>query len=187
VFKEEDHSYWNGGVKYPSVTQIISDMGLYGDTSYFTDYSRDRGLFVHKIIQWHLSGELDESSIDSVLQPYFDAWLRFEKEAAYVSEVCEKVMASDMLHFAGTADHIGHLNGHYCIADVKTGAPSPAHAIQTAAYAILLKHPGVKRFSLYLTDKGNYKLIENKDRQDEQIFKSALALYFWKQNNLKKG
>jgi hypothetical protein len=112
VFKEEDHSYWNGGVKYPSVTQIISDMGLYGDTSYFTDYSRDRGLFVHKIIQWHLSGELDESSIDSVLQPYFDAWLRFEKEAAYVSEVCEKVMASDMLHFAGTADHIGHLNGH---------------------------------------------------------------------------
>lgn len=187
TFDPDTHTYSTHGVKYPSVTQVISAAGLYGDTSHFTEYSRDRGSYVHKAIELSISDELDTDSLDPVIQPYLDAWLRFVSEAGYVSEVCEKVMASEVFRFAGTVDHIGHLNGHYCLLDVKTGAPAPAHAIQTGAYAILLKHPGVKRFSLYLTDEGKYKLVENKDRQDEQIFKSALALYFWKQNNNVKG
>ena len=187
TFNSLNHEYTAHGVKYPSVTQVISSAGLYGDTSFFTDYSRDRGTFVHLAIQLHLSGELDEDTIDPVILPYFEAWTSFVKEAGYVSDECEKVMASDIYHFAGTIDHIGHLNGHFCLLDVKSGAPSPSHAIQTAGYSILLKHPGVKRFSLYLKDNGTYKLIENKDRQDEQIFKAALAVYFWKQNNQVKG
>jgi hypothetical protein len=147
-FNEASHTYTVSGVKYPSVTQIISGMGLYGDTSFFTDESRNRGTFVHRIIQWHLSGELDESTIDPVLRPYFDAWLKFEKEAAYVSDICENVMASEIYHFAGTVDHIGHLNGYFCLIDVKTGVPAPATALQLGGYEILVKMPGIKRFSL---------------------------------------
>lgn len=187
TFNSDTHTYSVHGVKYPSVTQVIAAAGLYGDTSHFTDYSRDRGSYVHRAIELHLSDELDTDSLDPVIQPYLAAWLRFVSEAGYVSECCEKVMASEIYHFAGTVDHIGHLNGHHCLLDVKTGAPASAHGIQTAAYAILLKNPGVKRFSLYLTDEGKYKLIENKDRQDEQIFKSALAIYYWKANNNLKG
>lgn len=187
-FDPEKHIYTVDGVRFPSVTQIISDMGLYGDTSYFTDYCRERGSFVHKIIEYHLSGELDEATIDPDLQGYFEAWRRFEKEAAFfVSDTCEKVMADMMHRFAGTIDHVGHLNGHYAVLDVKTGGPSPAHALQTAGYSILLKYPGVRRFSLHLKDDGNYKLIEHKDRQDTQVFMAALAIFYWKANNNLNG
>ncbi len=184
-FDEENHIYRVQGVKYPSVTEVIADAGLYGDTSYFNDYSRDRGTYVHRIIQWHLSGELDEDTVEPVLQPYFDAWQKFEKEAKYVSDVCEKVMANDIHRFAGTVDHIGHVSGHFSLIDVKTGSPHPAHAIQTAAYGILLKHPGIKRFSLYLSAEGKYKLVEHKDWHDSNVFLSCLSIYYWKKNNLK--
>lgn len=184
VFTESDHSYRVGGARYPSVTQVIADMGLYGNAAdYFTEWTRERGSFVHRIIQWHLSGELDEATIDPALRPYFDAWRRFEQEAGYVSDACEKVMASDFYKFAGTVDHIGHLNGYYCIIDVKTGALSPATAIQMGGYEILMKSPGIRRFGLRLMDTGKYSLKEYKDRQDSKIFLAALSLYFWKQDN----
>lgn len=184
-FDPEKHEYIFKGVKFPSVTQIIADAGLYGDTSYFTEHSRKRGKFAHRVIEYYLAGTLDEATIDPFLLPYFHAWQRFEAEAVFISDECEKVMASEIHRFAGTVDHIGHLNGHYCLIDVKTGSPSPTHAIQTAAYGILLKHNGVKRFSLYLTDEGKYKLVEHKDRDDGKIFLSCLAVYYWKRNNLK--
>jgi len=184
VFTESDHSYRVGGARYPSVTQVIADMGLYGNAAdYFTEWSRERGSFVHRIIQWHLSGELDEDTIDPALAPYFDAWRRFERDAGYVSDACEKVMASDFYKFAGTVDHIGHLNGYCCIIDVKTGALSPATAIQMGGYEILMKSPGIRRFGLRLMDTGKYSLKEYKDRQDSKIFLAALAVYYWKQDN----
>jgi hypothetical protein len=182
-FDPASHTYTVDGVRYPSVTQIISDMGLYGDTSYFTEYCRERGLFVHKIIQYHLSGELDEATIDPALRGYFEAWLKFQREASYVSDACEKVMASDSYRFAGTVDHVGHLNGHPCLIDTKTGAMSPATALQLAGYEVLVKQPGIKRFGLQLTAEGNYKLREFNDRQDRNIFLAALACHFWKSNN----
>jgi hypothetical protein len=187
TFDAEKHEYRDCGVRLPSVTQVISAAGLYGNTSFFTDYSRDRGSFVHQIIEWHLSKELDESTIDPVLMPYFEAWKRFERESSYVSDSCETRLASATYRFAGTIDHIGHLGGHFCIIDVKTGALNPAGALQLAGYELLLKTRGARRFTLQLKDDGNYKLTEHKDRQDKDIFLAALACYYWKQNNNVKG
>jgi hypothetical protein len=183
TFDPTTHVYRVNTIRFPSVTQIISDIGLSGDTSYFDDYCRERGHFVHRIIQYHLAGELDETTIDPSLMGYFAAWLRFEKEADFVSDECEKVMASPLHRFAGTIDHIGHLNGHYCIIDVKTGAVTPQTALQLSGYQILLGHEGAKRFCLQLTADGKYKLTEFKERGDRGIFLAALAIYYWKRNN----
>lgn len=187
TFNPEIHEYRANGLIVPSVTQIIAAAGLYGDTSHFTDYSRDRGTFVHQIVEWHLSGELDETTVDPFLAPYFEAWKKFEQESSYVSDSCEKRLASSTYRFAGTIDHIGHLNGHFCIIDVKSGAPTPATGIQLAGYEMLLSARGARRFALHLKDDGNYKLIEYKDRNDRNVFLSALALWNWKQNNNVKG
>ena len=187
IFRESDHSYMLHGVSLPSVTQIIADAGLYGNTSYFTDYSRDRGSFVHKAIEYHLSGELSEETLDPVIVPYLDAWKRFQSEANYISDLCEERLASNVYRFAGTIDHIGYLDGHFSIIDVKTGAPAPATGIQLAGYEILLSARGARRFALHLQDNGNYKLIEYKDRNDRNIFLAALALWIWKQNNNVRG
>lgn len=185
-FNEETHTYTINGIRLPSVTQIIADAGLYGDiVAFFTDYNRDRGSNVHKIIQWHLSKELDEDTVGIAERPYFDAWLRFESEANFVSEKYEKIMFDTKYGFAGTVDHVGKLNKWPCLIDTKTGTMTPATAIQLAGYEILANHPGIKRFGLQLMNTGKYKLIEFKDRSDRGIFLSAHALYSWKRNNLK--
>ena len=186
TFRESDHSYLFKGVRLPSVTQIIADAGLYGDTSYYTDYSRDRGSFIHEAIEYHLSGELDEETLDPVIVPYLDAWKKFQAEAKYVPDSCEERLASGVYHFAGTVDHIGHMGGHFSIIDVKTSVvASAATGIQLAGYEILLSARGARRFALHLQDDGKYKLIEYKDRNDRNVFLAALALWGWKQNNLK--
>jgi hypothetical protein len=184
TFNADNHEYRLHGVRLPSVTQIIADAGLYGDTAYFTDYSRDRGSFIHEAIEYHLSGELDEETLDPVIVPYLDAWKKFQAEANYVSDSCEERLASDVYHFAGTIDHIGHLGGHFSIIDVKTSVvASAAEQIQTAAYELLLSARGARRFSLHLANNGRYKLIEHTDRIDGKIFLSCLAVYYFKQNN----
>lgn len=187
TFDADKHEYRLGGVKIPSVTQIIADAGLYGDTSHFTEYSRDRGSFVHKAIQLHLSGELDEDTLDPVIVSYLEVWKKFEVEAGYVSDECEAMLADAIYRYAGTVDHIGHLNGHFCIIDVKTGGATPATGIQLAGYENLLKVGGAKRYALHLNAEGSYKLIEYKDRNDRNVFLAALALFYWKQNNNVKG
>ena len=187
-FDEATHTYTVDGVRLVSVTQVIADAGLYGDaTAFFTEYSRNRGTNIHKIIQWHLSKELDESTVGPVERPYFDAWLKFEAEADYVSDACEKAMASVPYRFAGTVDHVGHLNGHPSLIDTKTGATMPATSLQLAGYEVLIKSPGIKRFSLQLMNTGKYKLTEFKNRSDRGVFLSALSLYFWKRNHLNGG
>jgi len=181
-FDEAAHSYTVNGVRYSSVTEILAEMGLI-DTTWFTEYGRDRGKLVHRIIQWHLAGELDEDSIDPALRPYFDAFLKFEADSKFVAEVVERPFASETYRFAGTPDLIGCLNGHNAIIDIKTGAPQPWTALQLAGYEVLVKHPSMERFSLQLTDEGKYKLTHHKDRADRGVFLSALALHLWKRNN----
>ncbi len=186
-FKEEDHSYWLGVCQLPSVTKIIADCGLYGDASaYFTDYSRNRGLYVHLAIKYHIDGTLDDSTIDPVILPYLNAWKKFEGDTGFISEITEEPMASEAFSFAGTPDHIGKLNGFMACVDVKTGVTVfPAEQIQLAAYEILYGKP-LKRVSLHLSNEGKYKITEHKDRQDRGIFLACLSLYHWKLNNLKR-
>lgn len=184
-FTAHDHTYRANGRVYPSVTQILSDMGFYGNAAaYFTEYSRDRGRFIHQLVQYHIEGVLDEESIDPVLRPYFDAWLSFEQDTGFVSECCEVPLASATHQFAGTPDHVGHLYGHAAVIDVKSGVINPAASIQTAAYDILIGSPRIERFGLQLKDNGKYSLKQCKDRNDRGIFIAALSVWWWKKNNL---
>ena len=185
TFNAEKHEYRHNGVLFPSVTQILADMGLI-DTAWFTEYSRERGTLVHRIIHWHLAGDLDEDSIDPALRPYYDAFLKFEADSNFKTEEAERPFVSETYRFAGTPDIIGCLNGHNAIVDIKTGAPQPWTALQLAGYEILVKHPSMERFSLQLTDDGKYKLTHHKDRSDRGVFLAALAVYNWKHNNGRK-
>lgn len=186
-FNPDTHTYTCGGERIPSVTQVLADLGFYGDAvKYFTDYKRDLGSFTHKAIELHLSGELDESTLDPAILPRFNAWRRFEEETGYVSLGCEVVMWSESSRFAGTLDHKGILNDKPSLIDVKTGLLMPATGIQLGAYEILDGTPGLKRYGLQLKEDGTYTLKEYKDRTDRQIFLAALSVWWWKQSNLRR-
>ena len=180
-FDEATHCYEIDGQKVPSVTGILTAMNFV-DSQWFTDYARDRGKLVHRIIHWYIAGELDESTIDPALQGYFDAWRRFEEETGFVSTATEKPLASLLHRFCGTPDHIGTLNGQETVCDVKTGAIFPHVGLQLAAYELLAGRP-LKRYGLALKADGRYSLKQFTDRQDRQIFLAALACYQWQHNN----
>jgi len=180
-FDPKTHTYTVDGETLPSVTQILRDMGFV-DTTWFTDYSRERGSLVHKIIKWHCQGVLDETTIDPVLRPYFDAWLKFVDDTGFISKEVEIPAYSSTFRFAGTPDHVGILNVQPAILDCKTGIITPVVGLQLAGYE-QLTGVGIKRFGLQLTDQGKYKLTEFKDRNDRQVFLAAVACWHWIRNH----
>jgi hypothetical protein len=189
TFDPDTHTYTIDGQQVPSVTGILADMGFI-DSTWFTDYGRERGKLVHRIIHWHITGELDEATIDPALQGYFDAWLAFEKDSGFVSTETEKPMGSALHRFCGTPDHIGMIGGSHAIVDAKTGAIFPHVGLQLAGYEIL-RNEGVlnggmnrcKRLALALKEDGKYSIKEFSNRQDRGIFLAALACWNWQHNN----
>lgn len=184
-FNEAEHTYSVDGVKYPSVTTILQDMGLI-DTSWFTPEACQRGTYVHQMIEWYQNDELDPNSIDPVLLGYLKAWESFIADTDYQYDSSEWRMVSKLYHFAGTADQIGIMNNQRVIIDIKSGAIAPCTGLQLSGYEILYNAP-CKRFALQLKDDGKYSLKEYKDRGDRSVFLAAVSLYHWKSNNLRKG
>lgn len=192
TFDEATHSYTLDNDPVPSVTTILKSGGFI-DTAFFTDGGRTRGTYVHSLVQYHLAGELDESTVDDSLAGYFDAFKLFCTEADTDTDTwtVEKPLASKVYRFAGTPDFVGIINGKCAVIDLKTSITvSPSEQLQTAAYRQLLTERGwggnvpvTHRFSLHVSSEGKYKLIEHKDRQDWQIFLAALACYQWKINH----
>lgn len=165
-FNEEKHEYTYGGRIIPSVTQIISAVGLYE----FDFVSRDtlavaaeRGRIVHTYIEWYEKGILDESSIDPELAGYFEAYKKMKSELAIPTpDGIEKRVYSSAYGYAGTLDQC--FTNLKWINDHKTGVKSLVHGIQLSAYWLAL-HPNMNdkpgRLTCdYLTLNGEYELVE---------------------------
>lgn len=165
-FDEAAHRYTVGGKIIPSVTQIISAVGLYE----FDFVSRqtlaiaaERGRCVHTYIEWHEQGVLDEDSIDPDLQGYFDAYLAAKAagEIPAAPTAIEKRVYSAKYEYAGTLDQ---MFGKAWIHDHKTGVESPTHGLQLSAYW-LAEHPDFRdkpeRLTCgYYRNDGSYKIVE---------------------------
>ena len=155
-FTEEGHRYTHNGDPLESVTGILRAEGFI-DTAFYTEYGRQRGSFVHLARHYDDIGCLDESTIDPEIAPYLEAWRRFKRESGFVVERSEVPMASSAYRYAGKPDVIGHF-------------PSGC----------------LKRAAVELHDDDTYKLVPFTDRQDGNIWLSALAVYQWKHNTLKR-
>lgn len=186
TFNKQDHTYrMENGEIWPSVTQILADLGFYRNAEkYFTEESATLGIYVHEIVNMYLEDTLDECSIDEVLLPYFNAFQKFFADTGFAHPVCELAMVSETYRFAGTVDLVGILNDGDSIIDVKTGLVGPVTGIQLAGYDLLLNSTHtMRRYALQLKNDGNYKLIPFVDRNDRRIFQAALATWHWQRAN----
>lgn len=183
TFDPKSHIYKFNEHPVPSVTTVLKDMGFI-NTQYFTEEGRERGTLIHRIIEWYCKKTLDLDTVDPVLNPYLEAWIQFAKDTGFKPEAVEVPLYNKIYRVAGTPDHIGALDGRESVIDVKSGGPAPFTALQTAGYEILAGR-NLKRFVLYLTGKGVYKLREFKDKNDRQVFLGAVACWHWQKNNLK--
>jgi len=184
-FDEATHTYTVDGQPFASVTQLIKEFGMYGDAArWFDEYSSDRGSKVHEAVRLHLDGTLDVNSLDPVILPYYQAWMKFEKESDFYPAYIEHTMINEGIKVAGRADLIGPFGGKAAIIDIKTSAtPHPATGVQLAGYEYLYGGGFLKRLALHLGADGNYRLVPYTDRNDRNVFLAAATIHNWRQAN----
>lgn len=188
-FDAAAHEYKIGGVKVPSVTQIIKEAGLMPTYKPDANFAMVRGSHVHKATELYDLGRLDEESLDPALVPYLAAWKAFRKQAViiFADGGIEKIVADQGGRFAGTLDRLGvDAGGALCVIDIKTGQEAPWHALQMAAYA--MTQAGLpRRISAYLRPDGTFRAVEYARGclvDDQFTFQSALSVCLWKRANM---
>jgi hypothetical protein len=180
------HSYTVDGLKVPSVTQILSAVGL-------SDYSRVpknvleeasvRGSAVHRIIEMSDMGQLIECP--EWARGYLSAWERFLIEKSVCILECETIIFNEKLRYAGTLDRVALVSGKTYILEIKTTQEEMrGHQIQTAGYKLAYKPSVVNRCpvlraAVYVRADGTYSFKEHTRPGAENVFLSALQVYRW--------
>ena len=184
-FDPATHVYTRGGIVLPSVTQVLSGVGII-DTNWFTEAAAWRGSVVHRCCQLDDEGDLDEESIPEEVKGYLDAWrlCRSELEIASFAYIEDPMSLGD---YAGTADRIIPPRR---VLDLKTGAILPWVGIQLAAYGELAfgSRATAERIAVRLKPDGKYQICYfplAERRRDLALFHSALAIYNWRNNKWK--
>lgn len=181
-FDADAHRYTVAGRVLPSVTAVLSRVGLI-DATWFTEGAATLGTYVHEATRLHDLGSLDESTVDERVRPYLEAWHKFRiTVSAYIEpNWIERAVCDPVYGYAGTLDRIIRLSvepDHWLI-DIKTGEPDRWHQLQTAAYAACVPF-AVRRATLYLRDDGNYRFKTHLDRRDIDVFRAALTVHNWR-------
>jgi len=188
TFREEDHTYWDGDIEYPSVTTILQEEGLI-DTTWFDDWSRTRGIYVHKAVELYNKGELLEKDLDERLIPYLDAWRRFKENSDIEIIASEKIVYRKLWQYAGTLDIFCKINGEDSIIDLKSGIVDASTALQLAGYAMTFEnYYSIKRYGLSLKNS-RPSIVSFKDFDDFGIWQSLVAVFHYKLNHnlIKEG
>jgi len=175
-FDESTHTYTVAGQVIPSVTEIIKKAGLIDD-KWFNEFARERGSAVHKAIEWHISGELDEESVDDICRPYLEAFKCFTRDCNLRIYRSECMVYSKIFGYAGKFDLYGRINRRRFIIDFKTGALQDCVGMQLRAYMQAARECGMRpqaRAALQLRKDGSYKLVEYSDPEDFLVFIQAL-------------
>lgn len=180
-FDEAKHCYTFNDKPMAHVTGILVDSGLV-DAKWFTEFGRDRGSAVHKAIHYHELDDLDESTLDDTVRPFFEAYLKFKAEYQWQPIENELQVWSERHEYAGTLDSYGKAAGTRAIADYKTGQLTPAVGVQLTGYSLALAEcRGIvctKLLGVRLVGDGTYRIQQYK--LDPTTFYAALNIARWK-------
>lgn len=186
-FNEALHEYRVGGIITPSVSQILKANGLM-ESFRTSEVKLQNGTAIHKALELHDLGKLDERSLDPRLAKCIQLWDKFKKEIGVLTILeSEKRVAFGVL-YAGTIDRVLSLSSHKrMVLDFKSGNPQPWAALQTAAYALaydLEKHKEYERCCAKVhwdMDRIIYKPYQ--DDTDFNTFMAMATVYHYKKNN----
>jgi hypothetical protein len=174
-FNEERHEYLWNGKKVPGVSEILRTVGLTKDYSGVSPFYRERGQALHLAVKYYLKGTLDESSIDPIVQPYYDGFRRFwDKKRNPKILYIEEPMYSEEAKFAGTPDLILE----NCIIDWKCSKSHDRVAqLQGEAYKVLYGGP-IPFDVVQLAGDGNFEVFEYGPKV--QYWDSIMKIFSWK-------
>lgn len=160
------------------VTEALRIVGLV-DCDWADEWAMDRGTAVHQALALDATGELDDTSLDPRIAGYIAAGRKFFREVNPEILAVEESIEHPTMGYCGRLDYriMLHGPGTEAVLDVKTGGPASWHPYQLAGYALGFSRP-MKRFALYLSGEGKYKLQEFKDRGDFERFKAIITVAY---------
>lgn len=159
------------------------------------EYASDRGTSVHRATALFDRNELDESSVDGVIETRFAAYRKFRSVTGFEPYEIEKTCYHDLYGYATTLDRAGWLFGHLAILELKaTSQHSAVTGVQTSAQFEAFNHErkrlklplATKRYSVRLLANGEFDLREYKNKRDWRTFLACLTLHTWRLDNDKE-
>lgn len=188
VFDEANHTYTIGGVRLPSVTQVLRSVfpAFQAD-----EYYLQRGRALHHATVLLDQGLLDWSTVDEAILGRTKAWEKFRRDFKAEIVSMEKPLASERYRFAGCHDRLMFANRIYIMADLKSSV-EPIVIPQLGAYSILNTENGGSQckqaVAIELRENETYSckwLSASELKRAEQVFIAALTCYgFMKSNGL---
>lgn len=167
----------------PRVTEILRAVGLaktYPDTPGMV-YARERGRALHRAIELHAQGILDEQSVHPAIRPGFEAYLRFRESAPEPPWVTELALEHQALGYQGHLDSVGPVRGIPAVVDWKwSDGDLFAARYQLAAYGLLWAandtRPVERRYAVIL-GSGRPEIHDLTDAYAETVFTAAVVVY----------
>lgn len=138
-FDPVKHEYRCGGVKFPSVSQVLQYAGLI-DTRWYTPGSSEAGTQLHSVCRLLDMDmiELSDLTDNAVLHNRAEAWLNYKAVSKIEIIESEKPRGNKTYKFCGTPDRVVMLNGRKAVLDIKSGAPASWHGLQLNGYRLLV-------------------------------------------------
>lgn len=195
-FNDVTHTYFYKGKEVAGVTTVLSDVGIADFSGVLThnlEKAANRGTDIHLACdRFDRDGTIVK---EDDAYPYVQQWVDFCDLFKPKWELIEEQVFCHKYLYAGTLDRLGRIGGRTVLVDIKTGAKSKSHPIQTAAYVMAYRGDRIKtdyqslpehlsfikveRWCVYLTPK-TFKVEEHSSIQDWDIFLSALNVYKYK-------
>ncbi len=173
TFDEQGRAYWDGE-RVPRTTEVCA---LLAPRWQADEYYLRKGVLVHRIVEWEESRELDESTVDPILQGYLDAYRRFKAESGWITLNREIRFYHPKYKYCGRVDVHGFFSSQGnkppwgWVIDFKTGQPHEADKLQSPAYLFGIKYHNAslvhKCADLYLKNDGFYRFSEVKNPTDK--------------------
>ena len=179
TFDESAHAYYWNGERVPGVTSILGPLvDFRGVPLAVLEAKADLGRRVHLATELDDVDDLDESSVESDVSPYLEAWRRFKREKRVEIEAVERKVYHPTYRYAGALDRVLRFDGARFLADIKTSVEVAATAgPQTAAYLQANgDHSISRRAAIQLRPDGSYRVRELNDPQDWPVFLSCLTI-----------
>jgi len=187
TYDDKNHIYRVDGAIYPSVTQILNDMGMTDFSAVPADVlerAQKFGTAVHKATELYDVQDLDFKNLDTAVVPYIEAWAKFKDDYKVRILQIEKAGFDSTFRYAGRVDRLGKIGDLGALIDIKTStALAPATAIQTAAYARMFEPFQFERYGVQLKNDGTYAVTHYNAYGDLSLFLSAVSLWWWRKNN----
>lgn len=178
-FDEATHTYRYRGDVVPNVTRVLSGLTDYSQIPPDTlEVARQKGVAVHKMVELHAKGDLDEETLPEWMRPVFARWLAFLSDTGFQVLQSEQRVYSKEYRYAGTLDLFGLIRGKETLIDLKRSLMGGrVIGLQLAAYAHALAAVPVQRYALRLNEAGPYRLEPYTDPNDFRDFLTCLAHY----------